>query len=142
MQKLLFAVGTAFLRAFAASFLALSTGIFNAPNADAALALSIAALCASLAAGIRAIQVFIPQLTFAHWVSNTTVGAWIDSFVRAFIASLATFAAGWLAAPDWSTAKSAWYAAVLGAMTAGLRVLQGLATPGEQPAPNSGLKSK
>lgn len=138
MTKLLYAAGTAFLRAFGVAFLLAVTGILAAPNVDGAVALSIAALAASIVAGLRAIQVFIPQLSFAALFPQP-VAAWIDSFARASIAALVTAVAGLLAMPDLPTDTAVWYAVLTGALTAGVRALQGLLTPGEHPAPPSGI---
>lgn len=140
MVALLFAAGTAFLRAFGVTFLLAVTGILAAPNVDAAVALSIAALIASIAAGLRAIQVFIPQLSFAEFVRQP-IAAYLDSFTRAFLAALVTALSGWLAMPNLPTDRSFWYALITGALAAGVRALQGLLTPGEEPAPDVGPKS-
>lgn len=139
MVKLLYAAGTAFLRAFGITFLMAVTGILAAPNVDAARALSIAALIASIAAGLRAIQVFIPQLSFGSFVRQPVAG-WLDSFTRAFLASLVTALAGLLAMPELPNDKSVYFALITGALTAGVRALQGLLTPGESPAPGSGVE--
>lgn len=138
MQKLLYAAGTAFLRAFAVTFLFAATGLLAAPNQSALIALSWAALVASLVAGLRALQVFVPGLS-TKALFGTVIGAYADSFLRAFLASFLTLLTGWLAAPDWSTWKSAVLAVLVGAVTAGVRALQGLITPGETPAPASGI---
>lgn len=138
MQKLLFAASTAFLRAFGVTFLFAATGLLAAPNQAALIALSWAALVASLVAGIRAVQVFIPGLSFASLLPQP-YAAWVDSFARAFLASFLTLLTGWLAAPDWSTWKSAVLAVLVGAGTSGVRALQGLLTPGEAPATDSGI---
>lgn len=133
-HSLFYAVGTAFLRSFGVTFLAFSVGILGATNLSSAVALSIAGLTASLVAGIRAAQVFIPSLSFAALLPQP-YAAWADSFARQFLSVGATALAGWLAAPDWGT----WHAALLGILTgaaaAGLRALQGIVTPGESPAP-------
>ena len=140
MTKLLYAAATAFLRAFAITFLMAATGIAAAPNVGAAQALSIAALIASIAAGLRAIQVFIPQLSFASFIPQP-VAAWVDSFVRAFLAALVVAVMGLLAMPELPHSSSVWFAAITAALTAGLRAIQGLATPGESPAPSSGVEN-
>jgi hypothetical protein len=138
VQKLLYAAGTAFLRAFAVTFLFAATGLLAAPNLSAAVALSWAALVAALVAGLRTLQVFVPGLT-TKAIFGTVWGAYADSFLRAFLASFLTLLTGWLAAPDWSTWKSAILAVLVGAVTAGVRALQGLVTPGETPAAGSGV---
>jgi hypothetical protein len=138
MEKLLFAAGTAFLRAFGVAFLSFSIGILAAPNVSTATALSIAALLGSIVAGLRAIQVFIPQLSFASLLPQPW-GAYADSFARAFLATLVTGLVGVLSMPDFQTSKAAWIAVVTGALTAGLRALQGFFTSGHQPVASTGF---
>lgn len=138
MEKLLFAAGTSFLRAFGVAVLAYATGILAAPNMQTAVALSVAALLGSLAAGLRAVQVFVPQLTFASLLPQP-LGAWVDAFVRAFLATLLVSVTGWLASPDYDTWRSVGLAAVIGALAAGARALQGLLTKGHQPSPAVGV---
>jgi hypothetical protein len=140
MKTLLFAASTAFLRAFGVTFLFAATGLLAAPDQATAVALSWAALVASIVAGLRAVQVFVPALSFGALLGQP-FGAWVDSFARAFLASLLTLTTGWLAAPDWTTWKAAGLAAILGAVTAGVRALQGLATPSESPAPDVGFSA-
>lgn len=137
MNKLLFAAMTAFGRAFIVTFLLAATGILSAPNQEAAVALSWAALVASIVAGLRAVQVFVPQMSFAEFFPQP-IAAWVDAFSLAFLASFITLLTGWLASPDWSTWKSALTAVLIGALTSGARVLQGLATSGDEPAPAIG----
>lgn len=138
MTKLLFAAGTAFLRAFGITFLMLVTGILAAPNVSSAVSLSIAALIASVVAGLRVIQVFIPQLSFGSFIPQP-FAAWIDAFARAFLAALMVAVMGLLAMPELPTGRSVWFAAIAAALVAGVRALQGLTTPGESPAPETGV---
>lgn len=140
MTQLLFAAATAFLRAFAVTFLMAATGILAAPNVEAAVALSIAALIASIAGGLRAIQVFIPQLSFASLIPQP-YAAWVDSFARAFLASLIVALDGVLAMPELPTDSAVWFGVITGALTAGVRALQGLVTPQESPAPARGVSN-
>lgn len=134
MHKFLFAVWTSFGRAFAITFLSFAVGILGATNTSAAVALSIAALAASIAAGLRAVQVFIPALSFASIIPQPWA-AYVDAFARQFLGAFIPAVTGWLLAPEWG----AWHAAVLGALTgaavAGVRAIQGLASPGELPNP-------
>lgn len=141
MNKLLFAAMTSFGRVFGVTFLFAVTGILSAPNQDTAVALSWAALVASLVAGLRALQVFVPSVSFAK-VMDQPYAAWVDSFARAFLGVFITLLTGWLAAPDWSTWKSGLTAVLIGAVTAGVRALQGLVTPGDVPSPAVGLGPK
>lgn len=137
MNKFLFAVMTAFGRVFLVTFLLAATGILTAPDLETALGLSFAALIASIVAGLRAIQILIPGLSFAGLLRQP-FAAWVDSFVRAFLAVFITLFTGWLVAPDWTTWKSGVTAVVIGALTAGVRALQGFATSGDEPAPALG----
>jgi len=138
MTKLLERAGASFLRAFAVVLLFAATGIINAPDQQTAVALSFAALAAALAAGLRAVQVFVPQISFASFLKQP-YAAWLDSFTRAFVGVFITVWLGWLAAPDWSAWRAVLLAAVIGAVTAGVRALQGFLTKGEDPAPQTGL---
>lgn len=141
MTKLLERAGASFLRAFGVSLLFFATGILNAPNLETARALSIAALLGSLAAGLRAVQVFVPQLSFETILPKPWF-AYADSFVRAGLAAFLVAVTGWLATPDFSTWKSVLIGAVVGAGAAGFRAVQGLFTEGETPVADKGLKTK
>ena len=132
MNKLLFAALTSFARAFLVTFVMAVTGILAAPNVSAGVALSIAALLASIVAGLRAIQVFIPQLSFDALLPQP-YAAWLDSFARAFLAALVVGAIGLLQAPNLPTDRSVYLAVLIGALSAGVRAIQGLLTSGDQP---------
>ena len=141
MRQLLSAAGRSFLRAFAGALIVLLPGISSAPDLKGAVALGIAALIASLAAGLKAIQIFVPQLSFASFMTGKLApyAEWVDSFVRAFIAALIVSLVGLLAMPTESWSKALVIAVFTGAITAGFRAIQGLLTPGEQPAPEKGF---
>jgi hypothetical protein len=139
MQDLLSEAGRSFLRAFAASIIVLAPGILAAPNLNRGLALGIAAVMASIAAGLKAIQVFVPRLSLVGYLP-APFGAWADSFLRAFLAAFITSIIGILNMPDLSTAKSLVVGALVGAFAAGLRALQGVLTSGEEPLPKAGFK--
>lgn len=57
-------------------------------------------------------------------VSSTFLKRIALSFLRAFGASLLTFAIGLAQAPNWSFSRAAGLAALVGALTAGLRAAQ------------------
>lgn len=139
-KTLLSAAGRAFIGAFAVSTLALSTGILAAPNLSQAYALGVAALFASVAAGVKALQQFVPQLSFGNYLSQP-FGAYLDAFLQAGLGAFLVSVVGVLNAPDFATAKSLAVGAVVGALMAGFRALQGLVTPGESPAPSKGFGS-
>lgn len=138
MKTLVANAGRAFLHAFGASVVVLTIGVLAAPDLNRAYALGVAALLASFAAGIRTLQVFVPQLTFAQFLKQP-VAAWADAFARAAIGSLLVTIPGALGAPDLATGRSLGLAAIIGAATAGLRALEGFFTKGETPAPNVGV---
>lgn len=137
MTTLLEKAGQSFLRAFGVTFLFYVTGILAAPDKSTAISLSIAALVASIVAGLRVIQVLVPQLSFAGLVGQP-YGSWLDSFSRAFLSALIVGITGWLAAPELVTNKAVILAILIGAVTAGVRAIQGLTTKGELPAPETG----
>lgn len=138
MKKLLYAAGTSFLRSFGATFLTWAPGILAATNVSAGVALSIAGLVASLGAGFRALQVFVPQLSWSSLIPNKVAAAWADAFTRAALASFLVSITGWLEAPDYHGWRAAGVAAVTGALAMGFRALQGLGTKGEEPHPDKG----
>lgn len=133
-KELLSAAGRAFIAAFAVSVVTLSTGILAAPNLNEAYALGVAALFASVAAGVKVLQEFVPQLRFGSYIQQP-FGAYLDAFVQAGLGAFLVSLVGVLNAPDLATAKSLIVAAVVGALMAGFRALQGLVTPGELPNP-------
>jgi hypothetical protein len=138
VSALLAAAGRAFLRAFIGSFVTLLLGVLAAPNLDQAYGVGVAALIASVAAGIRAIQEFVPQLSLSGWIPNV-YASWADAFLRAFVGSLVVTLPGVLDAPDFSTGKALAVAAVIGALTTAVRVIQGLLTPTETPVTGAGV---
>lgn len=140
MERLLFAAMTAFGRAFGVTFLFAATGLLAAPNLQAAAALSWAALAASLVAGLRAIQVFVPALSFASFVAQP-YAAWLDAAVRAGLMAGITAATGWLAAPNLSNWKATLVGIGVGVGAAIVRALQGLLTPSDVPKPGVGLNA-
>lgn len=134
MTVVLERAGASFLRAFGAGIITYGVGVWAAPNLNAGVALGAAAVASALAAGIRAVQVYVPQLSFKSVIGQVQ-GAWVDSFARAFIGYGLTAATGWLLAPDLANWKAVAVAAITGAIAAGFRALQGLLTAGEQPNP-------
>lgn len=141
MLVLLSEAGRSFLRAFGASLLILLPGVLSAPNLSSTTGLGIAALIASVAAGLKSVQVFVPQLSFKS-VLPAKVKIWgnyVDSFARAFFAALLVSVLGWLAMPSLSFERSVLVGLLVGAVTAGFRAVQGSLTPGDVPAPQAGL---
>lgn len=140
MKNVLAQAGREFLRAFGAALVILAPGVLAAPNLDQMFLLGVGALAAAIAAGLKAIQAFVPQLSFAEFISQP-LAAWLDAFVRAFVAALLVFVIGMLSAPELAFEKAAIVAALVAALSAGFRALEGLLTQGEQPAPGTGVSA-
>jgi hypothetical protein len=139
MRHLLANAGRSFVRAFGAQFLVSVFGILAAPDVSTAIALSLAALVACLAAGLRALQEFVPMLTTGSLIHNPLYAALVDSFLRASLSSLVVFVTGWLLAPNLDFSKGVIIGIVTGALAAGFRALESALTHGDQPAPNAGF---
>lgn len=63
------------------------------------------------------------------------------SFVRAFVGSLIVLIPGILAAPDLTAAKALAVAALIGAVTAGVKAVQEFLALGKAPAPQAGTSA-
>lgn len=137
MRTWLSAAGRSFLRAFGANLIVLAPGILAAPTIRGAELLAVAGLAASVACGIRAIQAYIPSLTVAKYLGG--IGVYVDSALRAFAGSLCVTLPGVFMAHSLHTGTALATAALIGAVSAGLRGLQGSLTLGESPWPQHGL---
>lgn len=138
MKKLLEQAGREFLKAFGAALIVVLPGVLVATNLDQAFALGVSALIASFAAGFKAVQVFVPQLTFAALLPQP-VAAWVDAFVRTAVATLLVSVISFLNEPQYDNWKAVLFGALTGAVAAGLRALEGLTTKGETPVTNFGV---
>jgi hypothetical protein len=134
MSVLLGAAGRAFLRAFGASLLILLPGILAAPNFEQVGGLAVAAIIASLAAGIRALQAFVPQLTIGG-----KYGPILEEGLRTLIAGFFVLALGALAAPNLTEGKAILVGGLAGIVAAAIRAIQGLLAPAETPQPDKGV---
>lgn len=135
MKNLLEKAGASFLRAFGSSLVVFIPGILAAPDLNGAFLLATAALISSVTAGLKSLQVLIPQLTFGK-LFGTVAGAYVDSFARAFLGTFITLAPGIYTAPDLNAAKAAAAGVLLGAGAAGARAIQALFTKSESPIPS------
>lgn len=138
MTTVLEKAGASFLRAFGAGIITYGIGVWTAPNLSAGVALGAAAVASSIAMGLRAVQVYVPSLSFKSVVGEVP-GAWVDAFARAFIGYTITAATGWLLAPDLATWKAVALGAITGGIAAGFRAAQGLLTQGETPSTDTGI---
>lgn len=139
METLLANAGKAFLKVFGAALLVVLIGITKQPTLTAALGVGVAGIMASIAAGLAALQTYIPQLTFAPYVP-APYGSILDSFTRAFLGALVTALVGLLAEPALDWTSSLVIAVVVGAINAGLQAVQGTLTVGQKPVPSMGLR--
>lgn len=140
MYNVLSAAGRAMLKAMLASFIVVAIGISAAPNLDAAKALAVAGLISIGAAVLAAFQTFIPALAFKAYLPSPW-GKMLDSFAHAAISAFVISLLGILNNFNLSTWKSLIVAAVIGAINAGLRAIQGALTPGEAPFRSDGITS-
>lgn len=138
MKTLLREAGREFLKAFGAALVILMPGVLAATNLDQFYALGVAALGSAFAGGFKAIQVFVPALSFAEFVPQP-VAAWLDAFTRAALGFFLVFAVDFMNAPNYSEWKSAVVGALIGAAAAGFRALEGLLTKGETPVKGFGV---
>ena len=139
MKNLLAQAGRAALKAFVVTFLTFASGLLAATNLKEFSALAVGALVASGVAALKAVQVFVPQLSFAGlFPSQPVVASWADAFVIAFLSAFLVLVQGVSDAPDYEAAKAVVVAAVVGALQAAFRALEGLLTQGEFPARSFG----
>jgi hypothetical protein len=142
MRAILSAAGRAFLRDAAVAFFALATGIFAAPDYRQAAALAGAASIAALIAGVRAVRVFVPQISEGLAKALHVPVAYAEVVLTGLTTLLVGFVAlveGVLSAPDLEAGKAAAVAGILAIGTALVRVVQTWFTPGETPAPKLGI---
>lgn len=138
MLHVLSTAGRAGIRAVVAAVIVYAAGIAAAPSLDKLALFGVALLVAFFAAALRVIQAYLPALSLARYLGHP-YGDWADAFLQAFIAALIVGLPGIAGAPNLSTAGALVVALILGALTTAARVVQGLLTVGEMPAPASGL---
>lgn len=142
MRVLLSAAGRAFLREAIVAFVVFAAGIWAAPNVDAAAALAFAGSYAALAAGFRAVRVFLPGISTAVAGALHVPVAYAEVIITGtttVLSGLLVGAIGFFEAPDFETGKAAFIAAILGIGTALFRLIQAVLTPGETPTPSAGI---
>jgi hypothetical protein len=117
-------------------------GIFAAPNMSQAAALAAAASLGALVAGVRAVRVFVPQLTTGLASRLGIPQSWVEVVITAgttFGLGFLTLVEGVLSAPNLDAARAAAVAGFLALGTAVVRVLQAAFTPGESPVDGGGI---
>jgi hypothetical protein len=139
MDHVLGEAGRAFVKAFASAVLIVAIGVSQQATLHDAVAVGIAGVMAAIAAGLAAVQVFVPRLSVRAYIAGLA-GAAVDSFLHAFLGSFIVAVAGIFQEPNYSAWHALVIAALIGAVNAGLRAVQGLATLGEKPDPTSGVR--
>ena len=142
MGVLLEKAGASFLRAFLGSLIVLAPGILAAPNLNRGVAIGMAGVMAAIAAGLKAIQVYVPTISVVGYIHNDAAkpaGAIADSFLRAAIAAFLTGIIGILNMPDLHAWRSIGLGLIVGAVTAGVKAAEGAMTKGEWPLRSQGL---
>jgi hypothetical protein len=120
--------GRAFLKVFLPALLVVAIGITTQPNLDRATAVGIAGLFSALAAGLSALQTWVPQITFVYLVGQPA-GRYLDAFAHGFVGAFLTAIIGILNEPDLTAWKALVVGAVVGAITAGLQAVEELFSP-------------
>jgi hypothetical protein len=144
MTGLLGAAGRAFLKDFISTLVVLGAGIWMAPNFNSALLIAVAAIVGSTRAGLKALTVFIPQLTFERLLAGRggflAAYAYVfDAAVQALISGLVALGVGladlFLAGdPTLEGAKLFVTAGLIAVGSAVVTAIQGAFTKGTAPA--------
>lgn len=138
MLTALSAIARMLLRVFVATVAVYALGVLAAPDLDTARTVAIAGIVAGFAAVLRAVSVYVPLLTVAHYVRGLP-GKLADAFIHAFLAALLANWADLITVPHFHGWRDLYVAAIVGAFGVAVRAVQGLLTPGEAPAPTFGL---
>lgn len=138
MTVLLAAAGRTFLKTFIAALVAYAITFGATEDVNHLPLLLFSVVLAAAAAGITSLQVFVPQLTFSHFIP-LPYGAWVDSFVHGFLGSLFVTLPLALTTPDITTKWGLLLPVFVGAVNAGLRALEGSLTLGQFPFIHHGL---
>lgn len=120
--------GRAFLKVFGPAILVVAIGIAQQPDLDRAVAVGIAGLMAAIAAGLTAMQTYLPQITVRFWVGDP-VGRYLDAFLHGFLGALLVSIIGVLNEPVLSGWGSIVVSIIVGAITAGLQAVEELISP-------------
>lgn len=126
--------GRAFLKVFGPAILVVAIGIAQQPNLDRGVAVGVAGLFAAIAAGLTAIQTFVPQVTVRYWVGDPA-GRYLDAFLHGFLGALITSLIGILNQPVLSGWGAIVVGLIVGAITAGLQAVEEIVSPDPVPTP-------
>lgn len=144
MKERLAAAGRRFLHTAAAAFVVFILGLLAAPNLvlDSVKVYGVVFLVALGGAALKFISEIIPYFSIANYASAKyrVYAAWADAFIQAAVAAFVVTAPGIFDAPNLHTAGAVFVSVLVGALTAGVRAIEGLLTPEERPATVSALK--
>lgn len=144
MKEKLAAAGRRFLHTAGAALIVFILGLLSAPDLvlDNLYLYGVAFLVAIGAAALKFVAEVAPFLSIANHVDGKyrVYASWVDAFLQAAISAFVVTAPGIFDAPDLKTAGALAVAALIGALTAGVRAIEGLLTPDERPATVAALK--
>lgn len=144
MKEKLAAAGRRFLQTAGAALIVFVLGLLSAPDLvlDNLYLYGVAFLVAIGAAALKFIAEVFPFVSVAKYVPDKyrVYASWLDAFLQAGVSAFVVVAPGIFDAPDLKTAGALAVAALLGALTAGVRAIEGLLTPEERPATVAALK--
>jgi hypothetical protein len=146
MKVWLEAAGRGAVLAFGAMYVTYLAGILEAPTQRDALGLALAALGASVVAGLSVVKQALPAFSWGsvlgRWLSPAWVGR-VDIFTMTAVGTLIASTTDIIQqSPDLSTWPALFTAALTGALAAGFRTVVGAGTKGESPAPGSGISPR
>jgi len=146
VKDILAGAGRRFLHTAAAAFIVFILGLLAAPDliGDNLRIYGLAFLIALGAAALKFIAEVAPFVSVSHYVPEKykVYAAWVDAFLQAGIASFVVNAPGVFNAPNLKTAGALAVGVLIGALTAGVRAIEGLLTPSERSRTVAALKLK
>lgn len=144
MKEHLAAAGRRYLHTAAAAFIVFVLGLLAAPDliSDNLRIYGLVFLVALGAGALKFIADVLPFFSFQRYVPEKyrVYAAWADAFLQAAVSTFVVEAPGFLNAPDLNAARAALTAAIVGAVTAGVRAIEGLLTRSERPRTVAALK--
>lgn len=144
MKALLAAAGRRYLHTAAAAFIVFILGLLAAPNLilDNLRVYGVVFLVALGGGALKFIAEVFPFISVATYVPDRykIYAAWVDAFLQAAVSAFVVTAPGIFEAPDLKTAAAVAVSVLIGALTAGVRAIEGLLTPSERPATVKALK--
>lgn len=130
LRTILSAAGRAALRSVFPLVFVLATGLLAAKNLDD-IKLQATTFAVTVAIALfTALQAILPQFSWRYYIAET-YAKYADAATQAFAGTFFSLTLGFLAAPDWSTWRSAIVGILVGALNALVRAVQAVFTPTE-----------